>query len=155
VKGINQIPKIIIYWILILWVTLTCAIRYVHTFYKFDKSMLLQIIIALALILLLCIDLYIMIDSYKDFLFYLVLNLILWYTALLCFAMAFYIFIDMNFDLTINSFTLAIAGSIFLEIWAISSYIIIKHFEILLCTNGVLIILAYIIFLYTRWRHNK
>lgn len=143
------------YWSFIIWVTLTCAIRYVHTFYKFDKLMLLQIIIAIGLIVCLCIILYWKIDSYKDYLFYFVLSATLWYICGLCFVMAFYIFIDMNFDLTTNSVCLAVAGSIALEIWANVSYAITGHFEVLIYSNGFLIIIVYVIFLYTRWRSNK
>ena len=48
--GVKNIPDMISYGLVIIPLTITCAIKYVYTFYTFNKIMILQIIAAVILI---------------------------------------------------------------------------------------------------------
>jgi hypothetical protein len=155
IEGIEKSGCIISYWISIIWVTITCAVKYVHTFYKMDKAVILQIIIAILLVLVFFLNLVFIADDSSEEFIYFCITCTTFYLACVCALLGFYIFVDMNFDLTCNFITLATISAILVALWALYSTLITEDFDYITSVLVVLCLFVYLIFLYSRWKSNE
>jgi len=146
---------IISYWISIIWITLTCAVRYVHTFYMIDKGMIFQLIIAILLVLLFFLNLFLIANDLSSRFTYFAVTCTSFYLVTVCAVLGFYIFVDMNFDLTCNFIILASISAVLIASWALYSAFIIGDLDYMISVIIVLCLLAYLIFLYSRWKSNE
>ena len=151
----DRISTMVPFWMGIIWLTMTCSIRYIHTFYKWDRSMIFQIIILVILVIILFTSIYFYRDDYDEYWFHCFIGATLIYIASICILLGFYIFVDMNFELTLNFMVLEIAAAVIIASWSIFYFAMTKFYKYLLIFFMVILILSYLVFLYSRWKRNE
>lgn len=148
-------PFIIIFSLLIIWSTVTLAIRFVHTFYKVDGFMILQILISLVLVSGLFAHVYLETDGYQNATAYLVVTITLIYTTGVVLFMTFRIFIDMEFEFSCTSVCMTITAALFIELWGALTYLYTNDFYYPLVISLFIFVFGYMFFIYSRWKTNK
>eukprot|EP00826_Nyctotherus_ovalis_P051503 TRINITY_DN6440_c0_g1_i2.p3 TRINITY_DN6440_c0_g1~~TRINITY_DN6440_c0_g1_i2.p3 ORF type:complete len:121 (-),score=35.50 TRINITY_DN6440_c0_g1_i2:514-831(-) len=101
------------------------------------------------------INLFLHINDWNDETLYLVTSFTMLFMAAVCAILGFYIFVDMNFDLTRNFIVLAVFSAVLVASWALFSYFVTDDFDYLSSVLVVLVLLCYLIFLYSRWKSNE
>jgi hypothetical protein len=86
---------------------------------------------------------------------FVVITLTLGYESVLCFVVAFHMFVDLDFTFTAESNTLLCVSFGLVEVWAIFTYLISDAWIWLVLINFFLGLLGYMFFLYTRWKKSK
>jgi len=139
----------------ILWIIITCSIKFIHTFYIIDKFIIFQLILAFILIVIYITVIALHSESYKENILYFIITGTFGYISVLCIFLSFYIFSDLNFEFTLISIWLSVIASIIIEAWAIYSFIINYEYQYLLYSNIIIAKIWYIIFICTEWKSNK
>eukprot|EP00826_Nyctotherus_ovalis_P018073 TRINITY_DN15379_c0_g3_i1.p1 TRINITY_DN15379_c0_g3~~TRINITY_DN15379_c0_g3_i1.p1 ORF type:complete len:187 (-),score=37.61 TRINITY_DN15379_c0_g3_i1:571-1131(-) len=148
-------PYVISFSIAIVWSTVTCTIKFVRTFYKFDKFIIFQISIAAVLMVGFVVLAYVYSAMHGSVMSYAVVTMVCWYVAALCTLLSFYIFFDLNFEFTLISCSLIGMMSFMIEAWSIYSFTFGWDYKYLLYPNIIILKIWYVVFLYTRWKRHK
>lgn len=148
-------PYMISFSIAIAWSTITCTVKFVHTFYKFDKFIVFQVSIAVVLMVVFVVLACMHSKEHGSAMSYVVITMACWYVAALCTLLSFYIFFDLNFELTPTSLSLIGVMSFMIEAWSVFSFTFDYNYKFLLYPNIIILKVWYVVFLYTQWRRHK